>query len=221
MPAQCCECRPGLTGCLLPWAWLFILHAPSAPAAAETRRVLNAVVSCSEDARKRRRGWAHDRGQRLDPALESSPQRPVWWQRKADGPRAGPLTASLRHMLPQDPGAPGEVQLLLRFRTQSTSSRESQVASSGQNPQQSPCQEQEAGARRKGWRCRQSGRKLGARPREAQRGAGTPAAALRPREWPRPKGHGSVLPHLPPGGPSPAGPGAHCEPTDRHSLSRP
>lgn len=45
-------------------------------------------------------------------------------------------------------------------------------------------------------------------------GPGTPAAALRPREWPRPKGHGSVLPHLPPGGPSPAGLGAPCEPTN-------
>lgn len=214
VPARRCECPPGLAECLLPWVWVLTLHTPSAPAAAETRRVLNPVVSCSEGDRKRRCGWAHGRGQCPDPPLESSPPRPVRWQRKADGPRAGPLMESLRHVPLQDPGAPGEVRLLLRFRTQSTSSRESRVTSSGRNPQQSPCQEQGAGAGRKGWRCRQSGRSGGTSTGGATRGPGLQLQPYVHGSGHVPRVMGSVLPHLPPGGPSPAGLGAHCEPTD-------
>lgn len=123
--------------------------------------------------------------------------------------------ASRQHVLLQDQGVPSEVRPLLRFRIQSVSSPENQVTSSDWNPQRSPCQEQGAGARRKGWRCRQSGRTGGPATGGTTRRPGTPAAALRPREWPRPKG--PVFGPPPPaavGPSSPPGPGAHCEPTN-------
>ena len=123
--------------------------------------------------------------------------------------------ASLQHVLLQDWGVLGEVPPLLRLRTQSTSSPESWVTSSGRNPQWSPCQEQGAGARRKGWRCGQSGRTGG-----TATGGTTRCPGLQLRPCFHGSGHVlrvpcSVLPHLPQVGPSsPAGPGAHCEPTN-------
>lgn len=148
------------------------------------------------------------------PSSREQPSTPCAVATEGRRSRAGPLTASLQHVLPQDLGAPGEVRLLLRFRTQSTSSRESQVTSSGRNPQQSPCQEQEDGARRKGWRCRQSGRKVGARPREAQRGARDSSCG--PTSTGVAMSQGSRLGPPPPATRRPltCRLGAHCEPTD-------
>ena len=121
--------------------------------------------------------------------------------------------ASLQHVLLQDWGVLGEVPPLLRLRTQSTSSPESWMTSSGRNPQWSPCQEQGAGARRKGWRCGQSGRTGG-----TATGGTTRCPGLQLRPCVHGSGHVlrvpcSVLPHLPQVGPSsPAGPGPTVSP---------